>query len=158
LPHWPWTEIFLTPPPKYLDYMCAPPHLACLVFVIRGCMCVLSFSKDSWLVFLRDRVSLFVWAGLKLTSTSQVTRIIGVYHTQPQQLPENLVFGGTGVCTRVLAFTKQALWHLHHTSNPFCFSLFFRYSLMFLPGVSLDYGPSSIASQLSGSWPTQFIC
>jgi hypothetical protein len=63
--------------------------------------------------------------------------VISLFLHLLNSLWDDLFWGedGTRVWTQGLAFAKQALYHLSHTFNWFCFSLLFRYSLMSLPRV-----------------------
>jgi hypothetical protein len=54
------------------------------------------------------------------------------------------------VWTQGLLLTKQAIYHLIHTVNSFCFSLFFRQILVLLLGLASGHDLLTSASQIGG--------
>jgi hypothetical protein len=45
---------------------------------------------------------------------------------------------------------RQVLYHLNYISSPFCFSLFFRWVLVVLPGTGLGLWPSDLCLWVAG--------
>jgi hypothetical protein len=95
--------------PSILDYRCAR-HLT---FLLR-------WSLTNFLAWLASQCAL---SNLCLPSS-------GDYKCQPPQLVCNVCLGfflcvcGTGVWIQGFALAKQALYHLSHTSSPFCSGYF----------------------------------
>jgi hypothetical protein len=57
--------------------------------------------------------------------------------------------GSTEIWTQGLMLDRQILYHLHHSSSPFCFS-YFSNSLVFFVQASLDPDPPIYASRIAG--------
>jgi hypothetical protein len=102
-------------------------------------------DRISWTIYLG-----WLWTVILLISASCVARLTDVSHWHPAALvilKFIFYFGGTVVWTWGFVLAKQALYHLNHTSSPFCFGYFWRWGLIALA----DLKPQSSGSSLSGS-------
>jgi hypothetical protein len=63
-------------------------------------------------------------------------------------------FGGIGVCTQGSVLVRQVLYHLSHSSGPFCFGYFgdrSRYFCSGQPSLLFSYFKLAIITELTGA-------